>query len=120
MNKRTSAFTNEHQIVKHNGIPVAVVIPYEEYQTLFAGRCDTEQEQPTIPHEVMGLVIKGKKTPIRAWREYLNLTQEEVAKRMGITQATYARMESDKVAPRAATLKRVAKSLGIEYTQLEW
>jgi predicted transcriptional regulator len=40
-----------------------------------------------IPHEVVGLTVKKGYTLVRAWREYLRLTQAEVAERMGISQA---------------------------------
>lgn len=33
-------------------------------------------------------------TPIRAWLEYLDLTQEEAAKRLGISLPAYAQQES--------------------------
>jgi transcriptional regulator with XRE-family HTH domain len=38
---------------------------------------------------VVSRIVDGA-TPIRAWREHLNLTQEEVAKRMGISQPAFA------------------------------
>ena len=128
MNKLT-----EHQIVAHNGIPVAAVIPYEDYLRLLDGEHDDEQDYiptdaelesvradtDTIPHEVMALIIKRRLTPLRAWREYLGLTQDEVAERMGIKQPSYARMENRQVAPRLATLKKVAAAMGIHYSQLD-
>ncbi len=86
-----------HQIVTHNGVPVAAVIPYEEYLELIGvGNAedredilsDAELESVrndihTIPDEVVGMMVKNKITIIRAWREYRGLTQEEVAKGMG-------------------------------------
>ncbi|MDL2207766.1 helix-turn-helix transcriptional regulator [Desulfovibrio sp. OttesenSCG-928-F20] len=125
-----------HQIVTHNGIPIAAVVPYAEYLTLFDSQPNDAAEQEhiptdaeiemarndeyTIPHEVMGLIIKKKMTPIRAWREHLGLTQEEIATRMEIKQSTYARMESGKVSPRTATLKKIATAMAIHYSQLDW
>lgn len=112
-----SVHTN-HQIITHNGMPVAVVIPYAEYQEL-VGEAAVQDKEATIPHEVMRLVVKGKRTPIAAWREHLGLTQEEVARRMDVQQSTYARMESGKVEPRISTLRRIAEALGIEAGQLD-
>jgi DNA-binding XRE family transcriptional regulator len=125
-----------HQIVTHNGIPVAAVVPYAEYLALFDGKpgdatdqeyipTDAEieaarQDKYTIPHEVMGFIIKKKMTPIRAWREHLGLTQEEVATRMAVSQSAYARMERGHAVPRIATLKSIAKAMGINYSQLDW
>lgn len=48
----------------------------------------------------------------RAWREYLELSQEEVATRMGISQPALAQIESAR-RPRKETLERLADALGI-------
>ena len=55
---------------------------------------------------------------IRAWREHLGLTQEELARRMGITQPAYAKLENGKTQPRMATCKRLAAAMGIAWEQL--
>jgi len=123
----------DHQIVTHNGIPVAVVIPYEEYLKL-TGSEDAENREDilsdaeieavrtnphTIPDDVVNIMLKNKFSVIRAWREYLGLTQGEVAKAMRISQPVYARMESGKVTPRVSTLRRIAKALGVDAAQLD-
>jgi len=48
---------------------------------------------------------------IRA-RAEANLTQEQVAERMGTTQAVIARLESGRVKPSTRTLERFAKATG--------
>lgn len=48
---------------------------------------------------------------IRA-RGQANLTQEEVARRMGTTQAVIARLESGRVKPSTRTLERFAQATG--------
>jgi predicted transcriptional regulator len=68
------------------GNPAFVVIPYAQY---VAQRI----EPNLIPHEVVSRIVDGA-TPIRAWREYLSLTQDEVAKRMGISQPAFAQQEN--------------------------
>jgi transcriptional regulator with XRE-family HTH domain len=45
----------------------------------------------------------GEVSMLQVWREYLMLTQTEMAARMGITQAGYAQIEAAK-RPRKATL----------------
>ena len=121
-----------HQIVMHNGTPVAVVIPYEEYLTIMGiedvedredtlsdGEIEAVRNDPrTIPDEVVGMILKNKISIIRAWREYLGLTQGSVAKAMNVSQPVYARMESGKVNPRISTLRRIAKVFGIDAAQL--
>ena len=80
----------------------------------------TEQRENdiTIPHEVVEKLNMEKKTAIQAWREYLNLTQAEVAERMGITQAAYSQMETAKK-NRKATLQKIAEAMNIDYLQLK-
>ncbi|MDR2820803.1 MAG: helix-turn-helix transcriptional regulator [Desulfovibrio sp.] len=114
-----SALTDNHQIVRHNGVPVAVVIPYAEYRALVGDTSRLQDDEVTIPHEVLGLVVKNGKTPVAAWREYLGLTQAEVASRMGIAQPSYARMENAKNL-RIATLKKIAGAMKVQWEQLEW
>ena len=45
-------------------------------------------------------------------RARANLTQEQVAERMGTTQAVIARLESGRVKPSTRTLERFAKATG--------
>ena len=72
------------------------------------------------PNEVVEQVIMGKLTPMRAWREYLGLTQSEVAARMEVSQAVYAQLEAPEARPRQSTLRRVAQALGIQLEQLDF
>ncbi|MCL1925518.1 MAG: helix-turn-helix domain-containing protein [Syntrophorhabdaceae bacterium] len=127
-----NAHTN-HQVVTHNGIPVAVVIPYKEYLKLTGTKgiedrkdilSDAEIEAVrndphAIPDDVVGMMLKNKFSIIRAWREYLGLTQGNVARAMNVSQPVYARMESGKVNPRISTLRRIAKVFGIDAAQLD-
>jgi len=50
-------------------------------------------ENNMIPHEVVIRITDGA-LPVQAWREYLNLTQDEVAERMGVSQSAFAELES--------------------------
>jgi predicted DNA-binding protein (UPF0251 family) len=109
MNARTNI-----QILKGaDGLPAFAVIPYDEYLSL------AKHSEPTIPNEVVGKVVKLKMSPIRAWREYLGLTQSEVAERIGISQPAYATQEnSDKL--RKASREKIAQALGIVSSQLDF
>lgn len=51
---------------------------------------------------------------VRAERENLGLTQEELATRMGTSQPSVARLKAGGVTPTLDTLSRVADSLGLE------
>ena len=70
-----------------------------------------------IPHEVVSHIVDGA-TTVRAWREHLNLTQDEVAKRLGISQPAFAQQESV-AKPRRATREKIAAAFGIHADQLE-
>lgn len=59
------------QIIRQNGHPVFVVIPYEDYLKAFPDQQPRIPDNGNIPHEVVGLCIKKGFTLIRAWREYL-------------------------------------------------
>jgi len=60
------------------------------------GRPDDDVE---IPLEVVKLNVLQGFPLIRAWREYLELTQQRVAYRMGIKQSSYATMEAEGAHP---------------------
>lgn len=93
------------------------IIPWAEYEEKFEGRPD---EEVFLPHEVVELMHLGEGMPlIRAWREHLGLTQRDVAGRMGVSQAAYAKMEAAGSTPRVATLKKIAAAMGVEWEQLK-
>lgn len=100
-----------------DGEPVFVVIPFDEYIRLFPEASGIPEGKP-IPREVVGLTIKKRYPIIRAWREYKGLTQTEVAKRMGISQAALSQMETGEKRFRKATLKKLAMAMGIAVEQL--
>ena len=109
-----------HQVITHQGVPVAVVVPYAEYAAAFAGVAGQEVKEPTVPHEVAARVLKEQISPIRAWREHLRLTQADVAARMEVSQSAFAQMEAPEARPRINTLKKVAAALGVVPEQLKW
>ena len=102
------------QIIKKDGKPAFVVIPYKEYLSLLP-----KDEDATVPHEVVGLVIKKGMNLVRAWRTHLGLTQREVAKRAGISQAALSQMEKSTNELRTTTLEKLAHAMGISTEQLK-
>ena len=105
------------QIIMQNGRPAFVVIPYDEYRRTFHGKKIPEGDG--IPHEVVGMTVKKGYSLIRAWREYLGLTQQEVAERMRITQAALSQMESGGKRLRKETQQKLAAALGVQVTQIQ-
>ena len=57
-------------------------------------------------------------TQLRAARERALLTQAELGARAGVQPLTISRIETDKVEPRYSTIRRIAKALGVEPTEL--
>ena len=110
----------KHQVIMHHGVPVAVVVPYEEYAAVFVDTAGQEVKDTTVPHEVASRVLKEQISPIRAWREYLGLTQAEVAARMAVSQSAFAQMEAPDSKPRMNSLKKLAAALGLVTAQLKW
>ncbi len=62
--------------------------------------------------------VSQVKMLIRAWREHLKLTQDEVAVRLGISQPAYAQQEIV-ARPRRATREKIAAAFGVKVQQLE-
>jgi predicted transcriptional regulator len=112
MNKPTNV-----QIIKQDGHPAFAVIPYEEYVRIFPKNSRIPQSG-NIPNDVVWLSIDKEYTLARAWREYLGLTQKEVASRMGISQAALSQMESGEKKLRKASLEKLAGALGVTVEQL--
>jgi len=95
-----STLTNV-QFIEQGGRPVFVVIPYEEYLKLLP------PEKVTIPHEVVGLVVKKDMNLVKAWRTYL-----------GMSQAALSQMEKSENKLRNATLEKLAETMGLSAQQL--
>jgi len=105
------------QIISQDGHPAFVVIPYDEYVRTFR-KTPRIPESDDIPNDVVWLSIDKGYTLARAWREYLTLTQAEVAARMGISQAALSQMESGEKKLRKASLEKLAKALSVTVEQL--
>ena len=106
----------EPQIIMQNGKPAFAVIPWEEYQKLT--RHAQDQTDVWIPHEVVKANVIDGATMIRAWREYFGLTQQELARRAGMSQPALARLEKPGSKPRISTLKKIAVAMDITVQQL--
>lgn len=76
-------------------------------------------EGDAVPHEVVSKHIDQGITYLRAWREYLGLTQAAVAERAGITQAALSQMENGESRPRKTTKRKLAGAMGINLEQLD-
>lgn len=76
----------EHQIVSYDGRPAFVLVPWEEYRERFVSSVEAE-DNPSLPWEVGKKIALESKSPIRAWREHLQMSQIEVAEKIGVSRA---------------------------------
>ncbi len=106
----------DYQIIEQDGKPTFAVVPYDQFKALLDS---VDEADVYIPHDVVRKNAIEGMSMLRAWREHKKLTQAEVAKRMGITQAALAQMEKPDARPRKATLKKFAEALEISIEQLE-
>ncbi|RJP42426.1 MAG: XRE family transcriptional regulator [Desulfobacteraceae bacterium] len=105
------------QIIIQNGKPAFAVIPWDKYQELVRNQSEPDEADVWFPHEVVKANVRGESL-IKAWREYFNLTQNELAARAGMKQSALARLENGSVIPRKATLAKLAQAMDIELEQL--
>lgn len=104
---------NFQTILGADGRPAFVVMPYDEFVKNF------EQANDLVPDAVVKLAFDEGMSPAKAWRTHLDLTQAEVARRMGITQSAYAQLEaSEKL--RKSSREKIATALGISPGQLDF
>jgi len=105
------------QVINQNGKPAFAVIPWEEYQNLLRNQMSIDETDVWFPNEVVKASVRGDSL-IKAWREYLGLTQGELAGKAGIKQPALARLEKAESRPRKSTLKKIADALDISLEQL--
>ena len=105
------------QIIKQDGKPAFAVIPWNEYQKLLNNQIESDESDVWFPNEVVKANVRGDSL-LKAWREYLKLTQAELASKAGMKQSALARLESNIANPRKATLLKLAEAMGITVDQL--
>ncbi|MEW5959557.1 MAG: helix-turn-helix transcriptional regulator [Chloroflexota bacterium] len=119
------------QIIEKNGRPEWAVLPYEEYQRLVAEaemlqdiRAYDEVKlalaggaEELIPSEVTYALLDGA-NPLRVWREYRGLTQQQVATEAGISKSYLSQLESGQRKGAAEVLAAVARALKVSLDDL--
>jgi DNA-binding XRE family transcriptional regulator len=111
------------QVIEKDGRPEWAVIPYEEYERLLeeaemlhdvraydeAKKAISEGEE-LVPGEVTYAILDGG-NPVRVWREYRGLTQQQLAEAAGISVPYLSQLESGKRRGSAEVLAAIAKEL---------
>ena len=81
-----------------------------------AGRCPIADKTPSVAYLLpkMDRIAKN----IKLAREYKNLTQEYMAKSIGVSQATYCRIETGRTDIRVSMLRAIAAGLKVPFSKL--
>ncbi|EYU13232.1 hypothetical protein [Photorhabdus aegyptia] len=80
-------------ITDENGVRQSVILPITEYERLpaLSDRDEDyvsvsygvgENDEETIPHKVVGIMVEQQINIIAAWRVYRDLSQSEVAEKL--------------------------------------
>ena len=119
------------QIIKKDGRPEWAVIPYEEYQRLREAADMLQDvrdydevkstlargEEELIPSEVTYALRDGE-NPLRVWREYRGLTQQQVAEKAGISKPYLSQLESGQRKGTTEVLSAIARALNVSLDDL--
>ena len=70
-----------------------------------------------IPSEVTYAILDGE-NPIRIWREYRGMTQQQVAEKAGISKPYLSQLESGQRRGTTEVLSAVASALGVSLKDL--
>lgn len=114
------------QIIEKDGKPEYAVLPYADYLRLLElaeDRADAQvvaefQEaykagrEFTVPAEIVRRELAGE-SPVKLWREQRDLTQEELAKRAGISKPYLSQIETGKRQGTVETLAALARALDV-------
>ena len=120
------------QIIEKNGKPEFAVVPIDEYKLLLEkaeelddmatfDRAMRELEagkDELIPADVAKKLITKKGSPMKIWREFRGMTQEQLAKQAGISQGQVALIEGGKREGKVAVLKKLANALNVDLDDL--
>ncbi|MBC8229088.1 helix-turn-helix transcriptional regulator [bacterium] len=113
------------QIIERDGNPEWAVIPYQEYIHLIeeAEMLEDvraydlaikaiERGEELVPSEIMYAILDGE-NPIRVWREYRELTQQQLSEAAGISKPYLSQIESGKRIGTTEVLSAIAKALNL-------
>lgn len=113
------------QVIEKNGQPEWAVVPYEVYLRLVedaemlqdvrdydTARQAIEQGEELIPSAITYAILDGE-NPIKVWREYRRLTQQQLAQAAGISTSYLSQIESGKRQGKIEALAAIATALNL-------
>ena len=119
------------QIIERDGKPEWAILPYEEYlqlveqAELLEDISDFDKissaiergDEELIPAEVVNAILDGK-NPVKVWREYRGLTQQQLADMVKISKPYLSQIEAAKRVGTTEILSRIAKALEVSLEQI--
>lgn len=108
----------EYQKIEYDGKPAYVLVPWEEWHRIKPLLEAQKARDSGIPQEVVEAHIMQNDSLIKAWREYLGITQQELADRMGVSQAAVVKFERPEAKLRRATIRKICAALELNESQL--
>ena len=108
----------EYQTIEHCGHPAYVLVPWEEWNRIKPLLEAERARAGGIPQDVVEAHVLRDEPLIKAWRAYLGITQEELAARLGISQAAVAKFERPAARLRTTTLNKIAAAMGLDAERL--
>ena len=114
------------QIIVRDGKPEWAVLPYETYLKLAeeaemlenirdydAVKAAIERgEQEVLPSELTYAILDGE-NPIKVWREYRGLTQQQLAEATGISTPYLSQIEKNRRTGTKEVLMAIARALKV-------
>jgi len=121
----------EIQIIERDGKPEWAILPYEEYLQLIEQAELLEDirdfdeisaaiergDEELIPAEVVNAIVDGR-NPIKVWREYRGLTQQQLADIVRISKPYLSQIEAGKRTGTTDVLSAIAKALDVSLEQV--
>lgn len=120
---------NAIQFIERDGKPEYAVIPMHLFERIAPLLADIDDEALydlakgrddgfRVPTAVLQAIVGGA-SPVKAWREYRQLTQEVVAASAGISKAYLSQIETSKRQGAIKTLRAIAVALGVTLDDLQ-
>lgn len=103
-------------ILGQDGKPEFFVVPAQAFERI-RPLLEAQAVRDSVPQAVVEAHVLHDVPMVKAWREHLGLTQQQVCNRAGLLQPALARIEAGSK-PRAATLAKLAAAMGLTVAQL--
>lgn len=103
-------------ILGQDGKPEFFVVPAQAFERI-RPLLEAQAVRDSVPQAVVEAHVLHDVPMVKAWREHLGLTQQQVCTRAGLLQPALARIEAGSK-PRAATLAKLAAAMGLTVAQL--